>query len=113
MLKVEITKAGTIVIRLPKSALKFATKHHPALERFDEKSGDFLYPKFPDINAFAKEVLHALRDEEEDGTTVVHEMLDKAIVNAIEAGAEGILMPGDDGYSKKRSRASSSAKGPT
>ncbi len=49
-----------------------------------------------DPSTFSKEVLHALKDEEEDGTTLVHRMLDDAIRNAIEQGAEGIEDPYSD-----------------
>lgn len=38
---------------------------------------------------FAKSVLKELKSEQEDGTTLVHEMLDKAIRSALENGEEG------------------------
>jgi hypothetical protein len=36
-----------------------------------------------------------LSKEEEDGSTPVHRMLDKAAMDAIENGAEGVHCPGD------------------
>ena len=38
-------------------------------------------------------ILQELRHEEEDGTTLVHIMLDKAAERAVENGAEGIELP--------------------
>ena len=46
-------------------------------------------------SAFSKEVLRTLKDEEEDGTTLVHRMFDNAIREAIEQGAEGVGDPSD------------------
>ena len=51
-----------------------------------------------DARVFAKEVLGALQHEEEDGTTPVHRLIDRAAAFAIEYGAEGveILEENDD-----------------
>ena len=46
--------------------------------------------KVSNAEAFARDLLHALNAEQEDGTTVVHRMFDKAIDDAIEQGAQGI-----------------------
>lgn len=47
---------------------------------------------------FGREVLGALADEEEDGTTLVHRMFDDAIRNALEQGAQGVMdVTNDDG----------------
>lgn len=43
-----------------------------------------------DADVFAGELVHALKSEEEDGTTPVHRMLDKVSKHAAEQGAEGI-----------------------
>lgn len=40
--------------------------------------------------AFAQAVMHELTAESETGTTVVHRMLDKAGMDAIDHGAEGV-----------------------
>ena len=42
-----------------------------------------------DPAVFATEIVRALEDEEEDGTTLVHRMLDAAAVTALENGALG------------------------
>jgi len=43
-----------------------------------------------DSEEFGEEIIRALTAEEEDGTTLIHQLLDNAIVNAIEDGALGI-----------------------
>lgn len=45
--------------------------------------------KVTDAKAFAEELCTQLNEEDEQGTTLVHRMFDKAIVNAIEWGGEG------------------------
>lgn len=42
------------------------------------------------IDAFSDAVLQELKCEEEDGATLVNQMIDKAASNAIENGAEGV-----------------------
>lgn len=41
-----------------------------------------------DIDGFVKDIVRELEDEEEDGSTPVHRMLDKAGYSAIEQGSE-------------------------
>lgn len=43
-----------------------------------------------DPATFAKAVARCLEDEEEDGTTPVHQMLDAAAVAALENGCDGV-----------------------
>lgn len=43
-----------------------------------------------DAGAFAKELVRVLNREDEQGTTMIHRMMDSAIVEALEQGAEGI-----------------------
>lgn len=43
-----------------------------------------------DPAAFAAEVARQLENEEEDGTTPVHRMLDAAALEALEQGADGV-----------------------
>lgn len=76
------------VATLPK-VVEFGHDHHS----YDEEAGDYLVPKITDPDTFAKEVLSELEREEEDGTTLVHLMFDKAIAHAIENGAEGVTLP--------------------
>jgi hypothetical protein len=43
-----------------------------------------------DAAAFAPYLVTALSEESEDGTTMIHKMLDRAIIDACEQGAEGV-----------------------
>lgn len=51
---------------------------------------DCPHAKITDHAKFAREVMRALLEEEEDGTTAVHRMLDGAAVVLLENGAEGV-----------------------
>lgn len=81
-----------IVIRVPLDALPNASQvawdDHYGLEEHDLH--------IVDVAVFADEFVRELNSEEEDGTTLVHLMLDKAAVNAAENGAAGLNDP-DDG----------------
>ena len=75
-----------IVIRVPVAALPDA-----ALVAFDEAWGFEQHTvKVVDADAFAKELIHQLNKEAENGDTAIHTMLDKACVWAAEDGAEGL-----------------------
>lgn len=88
---------GEIVIRIGVDTLQIAVQACPSLERYyDADSGNFLEPKVLDADLFASEVVTELTREEEDGTTVVHQLFDQAFLDAIENGADGIQMPGDE-----------------
>lgn len=77
-------EADQIVIRVPILAVPFA-----ASVAFDEAYGEHGY-SVTDAAEFARAIVGELRAEEEDGTTLVHRMLDKASTRALENGAEGI-----------------------
>lgn len=99
-LNVTINNAGTITIRISAGSLKHAAQRSPKLETYDDETGDFLLPKI-DAKVFAKEVWRELVREQEDGTTPVHLLFDKAFEEACEQGAEGIRMPSDSDYGRK------------
>lgn len=76
-------KDGVITISIGIDTLIHATRHG-----LDPRGlGDF---KVTDKSAFIKSVVSELNDEQEDGTTLVHKMLDNAVAAAIESGADGI-----------------------
>jgi hypothetical protein len=52
--------------------------------------------KIVDNNGFSNDIINELLSEEEDGTTLVHRMLDEAANNAIENGSEYIEEIGED-----------------
>jgi ABC-type histidine transport system ATPase subunit len=86
---------GVLTIQIGVDALAHATKLNPELTEYDEATEEWIEPEIVDIDVFAGEVLRALKDETDDGTTVVHLMLDNAVNAAIENGAEGINLPDD------------------
>jgi len=82
------------VIRLPDDILVAATQASPATEHYDESTFDFSNVTVTDVAAWRKAVCDALNREDGDGTTLVHRMFDRAFIDAIEGGAEGISVPG-------------------
>lgn len=83
---------GELRISIGVSTLKFAAENSPdpRLTVLDNEKDKFMCYKVVDENEFAKDVVHALKSEEEDGTTPVHELLDNAIFSAIEDGSLGV-----------------------
>lgn len=73
--------------------LAHAAKLNPDLSRWDAVSDELFEPKITNADKFAAEILKTLNDEEEDGTTLIHIALDTATINAVENGAEGIILP--------------------
>lgn len=94
---------GRVVIEIGIATLATVARHMPALEVFDEEALEWFEPRVPDPGAFARAVVATLNSEEEDGTTLVHVMFDRAIIEAIEQGAEGIVT-GDDRRLAARNR---------
>lgn len=45
---------------------------------------------------FAVDVLKELKSEDEDGTTLMHLMFDRAAINAIENGSQHVRVKGDE-----------------
>lgn len=79
-------EAGEIVIRVPLAAIPCA-----ALVAFDEQYGFEQHSlEVVDVDVFAGELVLELNRESEDGTTLVHLMLDRAVIRATENGAQGI-----------------------
>ena len=84
-----------IVIRLIKSQLASATKWCPELDDvLLNEDGSFSEVTVSDADLWMKTVLFELNRESENGSTIVHEMFDKAISNEIDNGAEGLIISG-------------------
>lgn len=83
---------GKLVIEIDIPTLCFAVAHGPAFDSI-VAAANGKECEITDERAFAEAILNELREEEEDGTTLVHEMLDKAAILAVEWGAEGIEIP--------------------
>ena len=80
-----------LVIRVGISTLCTAVRQCQVIDHaVMDADGDEGAVEITDEAVFAKEILHALEQEEEDGSTPVHRMLDAAANWAIEQGCEGI-----------------------
>lgn len=73
-----------VVIRFPLDALQSAMDGAWALRALDTRY------KITNIDEFAPEFARALNREDEQGTTAIHKMADRAFVDCIENGAFGI-----------------------
>jgi hypothetical protein len=82
-----LIKKNSLVIEVGLDVLKFATENHPELYEDGLDKGRYVVT---DVAVFAKEVVRELQKEEEDGTTPIHSLLDKAILDAISNGAQGV-----------------------
>ncbi len=80
---VAIIEDGAIVIRFPLDAMQSALDGAWTLNVFDTRY------KVTDQNEFAKELCSALNQEDEQGTTEVHKLMDRAFVNIIDYGGFG------------------------
>ncbi len=69
-----------IVIRVPFSTLPEALKQNPRDDSYYDVT-------VTDVSDFARDVMRALNREAEDGTTLVHELFDKALAAAIDDGS--------------------------
>ena len=80
-----------LVIRIGISTLAFAATKGPYFDNIVmDHDCDEDAVKVTDEAEFAKSILAALEEEEEDGSTRVHKMLDSAAEFACEQGYEGI-----------------------
>lgn len=69
-------------ISIGKDVLAFACEY-----KLQENTEDTT--KIIDIDKFTEAIRRVLQDDDEEGTTLVHEMLDKATMTAYENGEEG------------------------
>lgn len=83
---------GRLEITMGVETFKTAVQYGPDFGNISDPEEIDVY----DPDTFANEVLRCLEAEEEDGTTVIHRMLDRAIERAVEHGAEGIRLPEDE-----------------
>lgn len=79
-----IIEGGAVVIRFPLDAMQTAMDGAWSLRALDTRY------KITDINEFSKEFARALNREDEQGTTEIHKMADRAFIDCIENGAFGI-----------------------
>lgn len=82
-------EAGTIQMWVGTKMLRFAAENHPYF--WDGESGaNVPNIKIADHVAFAEAVVQELNREAEDGSTLVTQMMDEAIKQAVENGCEGV-----------------------
>lgn len=79
-----------IVIRVPVANVPQALRGARDIRAID------LPYKVTDAAVFAKEMVREMNREDEEGTTAIHRMLDDAMSEAIEQGAEGVEEDPDD-----------------
>lgn len=82
---------GKLVISIGISTLTFAFETSEQNNPFNDTLNDFetTYRVTNELQ-FANEVRRALCDEQEDGSTILTDLLDKAYWNAIDDGCEGV-----------------------
>lgn len=86
-LTVEI-EDGCLVIRIGTETLAYCFEESDANQTFDEIKQDYFKAcRVTDALRFAKDIIHALQEESEDGTTRVHVLLDEACEAAAEDGS--------------------------
>jgi len=82
-----------LIICIGVKALGTAARNSPYIDDVchNKLTGQYDEDRFliTDATVFAGEVCRELNDEEEDGGTLIHRMLDKAVSRAVENGAEG------------------------
>ena len=79
-----VIRKGLIIIEVPIDALQTIADGAWFLGGLAPRA------KIIDKKAFAKDLVRALNDEDEQGTTMIHSMFDRAIGEAWDNGAEGI-----------------------
>jgi hypothetical protein len=74
---------GELFIRIGIETLAWSLEHHPDL------LNDLCEPRYKVTGheEFSRDVLRELEREEEDGTTIVHLLLDRAMNEALEQGS--------------------------
>lgn len=90
-LEVHVTDDGVLTISIGVERLSYAFEEHEDNNPYDENTGDFK-KLFKVINAhtFARDIRVALLQEEENGSTPLTVMLDKASWDAVEDGSQGV-----------------------
>lgn len=80
-----------IIITIGFDALKFLAETSDKCEKYDKEfCPEGAWSKVTNKKLFSQEVLRSLQHEEEDGSTMVHRLLESAINLALDNGAEGV-----------------------
>ena len=82
---------GRLVISIGTETLAWAADHSDIFCPYDDNEGDWIQKyKVSDITQFAEDVAHELENEEEDGSSMITNLLDKAIERALDNGSLGV-----------------------
>jgi len=82
---------GALVIRIGADTLAHALKFADWSITFDEAQDDYVQPyKVVDAKELAKDVIHAMLNEREDGSSPLSDFLDAMTKAAIEDGSLGV-----------------------
>ena len=87
LLSCVVSRDGVLRIEIGVESLAFAAVHGPLADRLDPELDDKRF-RVTDAKGFALDVKHELLDEAEDGSNLVHRMLDAAIEQAVNQGSE-------------------------
>lgn len=79
-----VIENGAVVIRFPIDAMQSALEGAWAMNKLEQRY------RITNEVEFVKEFVNSLNSEDEQGTTLVHQMADKAFLDCIEQGAFGI-----------------------
>ncbi len=83
--------SGKVVIEIGVETLAHAASYAEWANRYDAESGDYLRDfAITDPSVFAKEVVRAMLDERENGSSPLSDFLDKAMQDALDDGADGV-----------------------
>lgn len=78
---------GVLTITVNAATVKFATENH---EEFWDAENDVYRFKVADPAIWLESVVGRITEEREDGSTLLTDLFDKAIENAVEQGDEGL-----------------------
>lgn len=81
LLEISNNKLGDITIKIPRAYIRHLVATNDA---FEEGT------RVTHTKTFSDELVRQLKSEAEEGSTCVHLMLDEAIQDAIDNGAEGV-----------------------
>jgi len=89
-LTVEV-KDNKLIISIGIDTLAFVAERCPHFYNYDKHNNEEKYVTVVDNNELAHDVVRALTDEEEDGSTILHRLIDDAIEDAYEDGSLGFF----------------------
>jgi len=87
---------GVLSFQVGVNTIKWAVEHHPELVDAEHYPGLESPVTVNNPDVFAAELARKINDESEDGSTMLTDMLDKAIMEAIADGADGVRFVNDD-----------------